>query len=338
MLFDWQVAFWRQRFERATFPQSMLVSGSPGGGVLEFARSIAESILCASPAEDGQACGHCRDCEWSQNGRHPDFLGVGAARSDDPADDDEDGVRRKSDSSSDHARLKVGEIRTMTDFLLVAPNRDRARVAFLYPAEDMNLSAANALLKILEEPPARAHLILVTHAPARLAATIRSRCIHLKVPAADRQQAVAWLVAQGVNRPDLALAQVGYAPLAARDLSADYWAVRSRLLPVLGACARKDQTGELISLAESVERQVAVRLLQTWCADMLSSRTNPGSIRFHPDCSQAIRECAAAVPPRRLFELELQLRASRRWVDHPMNSKLANEELFLAYNAMFRRI
>ncbi|GHC61033.1 DNA polymerase III subunit delta' [Limoniibacter endophyticus] len=72
--------------------------------------------------------------------------------------------------------ITVEEIRRVSKFLSMTASDGSPRVVIVDPAEDMNINAANALLKNLEEPPARTHFILITHAPGRLLPTIRSRC------------------------------------------------------------------------------------------------------------------------------------------------------------------
>jgi DNA polymerase-3 subunit delta' len=104
-------------------------------------------------------------------------------------------------------------------------NRISARkVALIHPAEAMNRHAANALLKTLEEPPGDAVLVLVSHDPARLPATIRSRCqfFHARLP--DTASAVDWLVSSlGFEQKtaQLALKASAGSPLVARHLLAD---------------------------------------------------------------------------------------------------------------------
>jgi Tfp pilus assembly protein PilZ len=111
-----------------------------------------------------------------------------------------------------------------------------AKIAVIEPAERMNAAAANALLKTLEEPPPSTYLILVSAAPGRLPATVRSRCSRMVAPVPDAGASRAWLAAQGVADADLLLAQAGGAPLAALALAdAGYQAERTAWLKELAA-------------------------------------------------------------------------------------------------------
>ena len=113
------------------------------------------------------------------------------------------------------------------------------RVALVHPAEDMNPNAANALLKGLEEPPAGAMFILVSHRPAQLLPTIRSRCVALPVPIPPREAALQWLSGQGIKDAERWLAYAGGAPLRALDYAAKAESL-SRLLrrPARSRCAK----------------------------------------------------------------------------------------------------
>lgn len=100
----------------------------------------------------------------------------------------------------------IEQVRKVVDFMHHTPSESSWRVVIVDPAEAMNTNAANALLKVLEEPPAQALLILVSHQPGRLLPTIRSRCrvMNLQAPSAD---ATASIFAQQQSGADDATLQ-----------------------------------------------------------------------------------------------------------------------------------
>ena len=101
----------------------------------------------------------------------------------------------------------------------------------LYPAETLNVNAANALLKSLEEPPPNTRFMLVAHRPSYLPATIISRCQQIVLPTPAVPVAEQWLREQGIAEPALSLAQTGNAPLAALALDdGAFWQQRKSLL------------------------------------------------------------------------------------------------------------
>jgi len=102
--------------------------------------------------------------------------------------------------------VAVEEIRKTVGFFGSTGGENNWRIAIVDPADDMNASSANALLKILEEPPARSLFLIVSHAPGRSLATIRSRCRRLDVHPLPAGTIAAALAGHGVEDTDIALA------------------------------------------------------------------------------------------------------------------------------------
>jgi DNA polymerase-3 subunit delta' len=175
--------------------------------------------------------------------------------------------------------LVVDQIRHLTASLQLTNTMSRRKAAIVYPAESLNASAANALLKTLEEPPGDAVLILVSHNPTQLPATVRSRCQNLHVRPPDAEAAIPWLMqAAGSQWEDSALALEAAAgsPLRAlrlleEDGIAPYRKL-TELLDRLGA-ERCEPATAMASLAD-----VDPELLWTW----LSLRA-ANEIRAHLD-------------------------------------------------------
>jgi DNA polymerase-3 subunit delta' len=115
--------------------------------------------------------------------------------------------------------LVVDQIRDLSAWLALPPQFGRALVATLDPADELNVAATNALLKTLEEPGDGRHLILLSCNPARLSATIRSRCQRIDFRLPPTAQALAWLVAEGLDTKaaSAALEASGGNPGSARD-------------------------------------------------------------------------------------------------------------------------
>ena len=134
-----------------------------------------------------------------------------------PSDTDEEAPTSKRATKQPSIEIKVDQVRELADFLYVRSHRGGVRLALVHPAEDMNENAANALLKGLEEPPAGAMFILVSHRPAQLLPTIRSRCVAVPVPIPPREAALQWLLSQNIKEAERWLAYAGGAPLRAVD-------------------------------------------------------------------------------------------------------------------------
>ena len=211
----------RSRLPR--LPHALLIHGMRGVGKLALAERIAQLLLCESAGEAAKPCGACPGCRWFLGGNHPDFRRLEpeslAQASGEPTDEEQisTGGRRAKPS----IEIKIDQVRELADFLNMGSHRGRRRVALVHPAEDMNVHAANALLKGLEEPPATAVFLLVSHRPASLLPTIRSRCVALPVPLPPPEAALQWLAEQGTKDAGRWLAYAGGAPLRAQEYAAD---------------------------------------------------------------------------------------------------------------------
>ncbi len=222
---QWIEHHWKRlTAELAQVPHAVLFHGPRGVGKLALASRLAALLLCEKPAAN-LPCGGCDGCRWFVAGNHPDFRLVQPESLDQDSDPEEESeVAMEDERSARKAKpsteIKVAQVRALADFLYVGSHRGARRVALIHPAEAMNPNAANALLKGLEEPPANAMFLLVSHAPARLLPTVRSRCVRVAVTVPDRRVALDWLKAKGIADPGQWLAFAGGAPLLAEELAA----------------------------------------------------------------------------------------------------------------------
>ncbi|ABC38529.1 DNA polymerase III subunit delta' [Burkholderia thailandensis] len=341
MIYPWQTDDWaRLQALRAHWPHALLLYGQAGIGKLAFARHLAKGFLCETPRENGEPCGACAACTWFEQGNHPDYRIVvpealaaelpGAADEPKAADADEGGKKTKTPSKE----IKIEQVRALVDFCGIASHRGGARVVVLYPAEALNVAAANALLKTLEEPPSGVVFLLVSARIDRLLPTIVSRCRQwpMTVPAPDA--AAAWLAAQNVADANALLAEAGGAPLAALALASDEnRPLRDWTLAQLAAGAACDPfaCGETL---QKLPVPVVLGWLQRWLYDLLAERA-AGAPRYFPAQRAALARCAAAVDANAFARLLKTVTRQRAVENHPLSARLVFEELFLGYRELF---
>jgi DNA polymerase III subunit delta' len=274
MIYPWQNESWEQlRSNTERMPHALLIHGPQGIGKLALAERFAQGLLCESADVRGEPCGDCAGCRWFGADSHPDFRRVepeAMARQSAAAEDADEPAAPPARAAKPSIEIKVDQIRALDDFLNLKSHRDGPRVTLVHPAESMNLNAANALLKGLEEPPGRALFILVSHRPARLLATIRSRCVALPVPVPDAAASLAWLESQGIQdaAPWLAFASrsplraLRYARESGATLARRRQALATRDLDALGAVTDREQLEEL---AEVLQKHALDKAFASFC-------------------------------------------------------------------------
>ncbi|MEA3193563.1 MAG: polymerase subunit delta [Betaproteobacteria bacterium] len=237
----------------ARLPHALLIHGVRGVGKLALAERIVQLLLCETEDAAKRPCGACSGCRWYLAGTHPDFRRIEpeALAKELPPSEEVPEKETQAKRGKPSIEIKVDQIRGLADFLNVGSHRGKLRVALVHPAEDMNEVSANALLKGLEEPPNGAVFILVSHRPAQLLPTIRSRCVALPVAMPVREVAQRWLESQEVENAARWLAYAGGAPLRALDYAADA-ATFERLLKAPAAVDDRDDLEPLVDALQKI--------------------------------------------------------------------------------------
>ena len=317
-----QEEFARLIAARDRLAHAVLVQGPRGIGKVDFARALSQALLCEAPAAGRGACGSCAACAWFESGAHPDYRQVEPAVSEREGDDGEKTEKKAT-------TISVDQIRALGDFVNVSSHRGGPKVIVIQPAEALNVNAANALLKSLEEPPPRTHFLLVSHRPHLLLPTIKSRCRQLPLQPPDRASAAAWLASHGLRDADLALAHTGDAPLLAVELGAsEYWGARAAFLRQITA-----REIDVLGAAEAVRDcpiPHVVSWLQKWSYDLAYCRAL-GAVRYNPDQHDAIARIAARIDPLAALRFHREMGAHQRIAQHPLNPRLFIEQLLFAY-------
>lgn len=326
-LYPWLQSAWQDLLrERARWPHALLLTGEPGIGKRVFAEYLAQFLLCEDPQKATEPCGVCDGCRWYLAGNHPDFRVLQPEDAEDEKADESDSKKTKKKSEI----IRVEDVRALADFVNLSAHRRGVRVTLVVPADAMNVAAANAFLKTLEEPPAGAVFILVADHWRRLLPTIRSRCRVFPLALPDPQQAMAWLNTQGVVNPALHLAHTGGAPLAAMDDAAAEWLpVRQSFLEQIAQPATLDVLKLSADLDKAkLDTGLVISWLQKWAYDLISLGLAE-KIRYYPDWQDAL----ARLAPRAhlLMPYVNQLTEAQKLSRHPLNQRLVFESLLFAY-------
>ena len=258
----WQADQWhrlRARRGEGRLPHAMIVCGPGGTGERAFADAVMQSLLCTAAPETAP-CGACAACREFAAGNHPDAVTI---------EPEESGKA----IGIDRIRGLIGR--------LALTGGGGAKVALIDPAEAMTLQASNSLLKTLEEPPGDSVLLLVSERPARLPATIRSRCQQVTFGLPERSAALEWLrpriESEGAGHEDAGawLDRAGGAPLRALELARRETDEAALIAALVGALRDGRVTPDAIAAGARVPLRTSVPLLVAAVEDIIRLRLAP---------------------------------------------------------------
>ena len=303
--------------------------GASGHGKRQLAMAYTAWLLCEARPRGQQACGVCAGCQLLAVGKHPDLrIIVPEALGQDVLTIDRDPEASESSGKNPSQDIRIDDIRELADFAYTASHRGGVRVVALWPAQALNTNAANALLKILEEPPSGLRFVLVGRSLNQVLPTIRSRCRLMPVNPAAASESSAWLAAgHGIGVPEakLLLSLAGGAPVLAQSLhgSADV-KTREAWLKLLSAPPSIDvfkAPAQFDGLGIAVLSELTLRLL----FELQGLQQGRSMEQF--EWLQTKLAWAKTLPLEALVEMQAYLFGVQRSAGHPLNSKLVIESL-----------
>ena len=323
MIYPWHESAWRQLAAQwGNRPNAWLLTGRRDTGKTAFARHLAQALLCEQPQAGHQPCGNCPSCHLFTQGSHPDYYELAPEP---PAE---------GESARKLLQIKIDAVRAVLAPLLQSSVRGGLRVVLVQPAETMNTQAANALLKMLEEPPASVVFLLVTHNKDRLLPTIKSRCRPFLLPAPSAEEALGYLKTQNTPQAEALLAFHSGAPLFAAEPEQD--AMREELCQLLA----KPRLLAMLDYAAAFDKQkwpLAVFLdwLHKWLADIALAQQNLPPL-YYPQHQTAIFQVASRTRGAALFQLVHTLNRLSPYGRHTLSVRMQVENLLAGYLAFWQ--
>lgn len=163
----------RQLAGSVALPQACIIAGPPGSGRHILARILAQSLVCSEPDPAASPCGCCRACRKVAENIHPDVVGI----------------ERFTGPEKPGAEVKVAAARALREDAYIRPN-EAARKVYLID-RPLNVSAQNALLKLLEDGPDYTSFLILTENAASLLETVRSRCLLFQTEPSETEDEAA---------------------------------------------------------------------------------------------------------------------------------------------------
>lgn len=296
-------------YRTGRLPHALLLHGTAGSGQSALAAWAAQLVLCDRP--DAAPCGACASCVLYMAGNHPDLS-----------------MLTLEDKASE---IKIDQVRALSERFTLTSFRGGYKAAIIDPADKMNRSSFNALLKTLEEPSKDTLLVLAAGRIDHMPPTIGSRCQRLRIPTPARTMALAWLdeakAGTGPSWGRLLKMSAG-APLAALMLAnegADELA--EEMATALGDGAVRDPLG---LAAGWFKDRPAQRLawLEAWLQGGIRALAG-GSDTVNNKCDFGLPLPGAGLNIRSAFILLDRVRATRAALDGPLNAQLLFEDLLV---------
>jgi DNA polymerase-3 subunit delta' len=305
-----------QMLTRGRLPHAFLFTGMAGIGKRFTAFTLAKALNCENRTF-GDCCDHCLSCRKAASGNHPDIYTV----------------------ESDGPFIKIEQIRAIQQRLRFRPLEARCRVIVIGNAQDMKVEAANALLKVLEEPPADNLLILTAFDTTALLPTVVSRCVHLPFQPLATPDIANYLCQSHSVDPDRARMIAG---LASGSLSRSIALLdeeqlgrRRRLLETV-VKVHRSKTSDLLAAGkmwkgESADLRQDLEWLKTWIRDLLVQQFEAvGSDRLlNPDFAEESAILSPNLQPDHLLEMFELLCTVQGAISYNINKRLCLEALLL---------
>jgi DNA polymerase-3 subunit delta' len=310
-----QIAILKSVMAKNRIAHAYLFYGMEGVGKRTTAAVFARALNCA--VED-PPCNACASCRKAEHKNHPDIVTIA----------DEGPI------------IKIATVKEIQEQMKFRPREGRMRVFIMPEADRMNPSAANALLKTLEEPSAGNILLLTTARPHALPMTILSRCQHLRFSPLPREEVARFLREKNSVTPDaaavLAASSGGSIGKALEINREDYLILRNAILNYLSSDDSADPIYRLAFAGRfGTEREEILEkllLLKTCYRDALIFRETQEKERlFFQDRTEAIRVVAGRLSGRDLLHNIAAIEAATGAIDQNANKTLTLETMLIKF-------
>ena len=323
-IYPWLKDAWMAIHQNNKLPHALIFKGKEGIGKHDFAIAFAKSYLCQTLLPNYLPCEACPSCHWFPDS-HPDFKHIAPIESEDDESSKRKTVRKKN--------IAIHQIRELSEYLELSAHQEKGkRIVLIEPADSLNQSASNALLKILEEPPENTLFILVTSQAQRLIATIRSRCQLLDLRGPSLEEASVFLDEQKIAYEKSLLSFTGGSPFSAMK-ELENQSERSVITQLLAQGHKIDITKiNYTILTQGLDW--TVNMIQKWAFDLLLSFHTQQSYYFKAEEAR-IDSQAKQLNLDALLLFVNELNELKKIASHPVNQELQLQNIFIKYKQIF---
>lgn len=303
-----------------TLPHALIFSGISGIGKRTTAKLVAMALNCAVSTDKAAPCCKCLSCRQINSDGHPDLLLI----------------------EPQGLNLRIDQIRDLLRTLAMKPYQAQHRMVILADAHAMNKEASNALLKVLEEPPANTTLILTTQEKSDLLPTIVSRCRHIHFHPLSSEHIISLLSdVEGIDTLFIQTAAVmsDGSLTKAKQLATQSW--REQRDWVIGAAGldkppkqdRRPIVSALAFAAQMAEKKEQVsallEFLKTWVRDLTILPHHPSSV-INRDYSEVLAQVRSGMDDGRLVAIWQAVEKAQKDIAAKANLRLTLDVMALS--------
>ena len=316
-LYPWQEKAWDELNQgKVKHHHAYLFIGPLGSGLERFSNIFATSLICRNLTVTNQACGKCQDCQWILS-EHPNLKIVN--------NEAEEGTSKN---------ISIESIRNLKKFFELSSHTiDGNKVILINNAESLTLNAANALLKILEEPPENSYIILTAENISSLLPTIISRCVMIKTPIPSIKAAESFLKMEGFENLCSQLPLFSNLPLEVIAHQSE-----SELFITMINEFEKGRDFELMAIEPkwlTGDFTGAIGLLQKWLYDIFLFKMTT-KFHFFESKKENIKELSDAADITKLLNLLKSVNSIKLISNKPINKDISFDNLMVEYRNVFK--
>lgn len=314
MIYSWQQTDYQNLTEACLQGKlsALLLDGALNSGYAELIHKLIQFMLCLSP-QTNQACGKCASCTLLELNNHPDYY-----------------VLSGETEEKKSAPIKIEQVRQAIEFAATSTHISTVKIIYIPNANELNLNSANALLKVLEEPPANCRFILYSTNKNRILPTIRSRCLDYHLAQPSFNDAVS--VLGNIENKDFWLQYHDGEPFFNIPFT-------STQLSEFIACLSRPSIENIFSLSKNLDpKKIGMAnlldFILKWTSDLVIARQN-GQVNYFADYQDNINMLIQRIDANAIFNFVEEILFLRQWSEHPLNQKLQLESMLFKYQQLF---
>ena len=314
-MMPWYQTFYEPAFTKAFLEtQTHLFISQDGEGSEHLIESLLRNSLCEQPNIHEQACGHCKSCEYSFV-EHPKLRVI------------------EKNPELKTAVVTIEQIRELSSFIeLASSSQEDYKIIYIKDADALSTSAANALLKNLEEPPTNTFFILNSKNLHKILPTIRSRSSIHFLPSPTREQTESYLEQEGHQDAIKFIDLSGNKPLFAIQLANDHEVLNS-----IVSLLMKGKSFDMMYVNDALLASglgFFIEIMQKWIFD-LSSYTEFKQLHYFTNIKDKIEQISKTLSYKETLNFYKKLNEYARLSDTPINKSMALDAMMIDYKRIF---